>query len=50
MTDIMANSDNPEELKHVWVEWRKVTGAKVRDLFAQYVDLSNDAARLNSKY
>lgn len=45
----MANSQDPEELKHVWVEWRKVSGKPCRNLFAQYVDLSNEAARLNSK-
>lgn len=48
MTEILASSKDPEELKHVWIEWRKMPGAKVKDLFTEYVILSNEAALLNS--
>ena len=46
----MRTSRDPDELKHVWVEWRKVSGQKFRGTFEQYVALSNEAATLNSEY
>ena len=46
----MRTSRDPDELKHVWVEWRKVSGQKFRGMFEQYVALSNEAATLNSEY
>jgi len=46
----MRTSRDPGELKHVWVEWRKVSGQKFRGMFEQYVALSNEAATLNSEY
>lgn len=49
ITDIFAKSQNPEELKHYWVEWHKVAGAKVRDNFTTYVRIDNEAAKLNGK-
>lgn len=48
LTQTLANSRNPEELKHVWVEWRNAVGPHCRLLFEEYVDLSNEAARLNN--
>lgn len=48
LTDILTKSQNPEELKHVWVEWRKAVGPHCKHLFKEYVDLSNEAARLNN--
>ncbi|XP_063230405.1 angiotensin-converting enzyme [Bacillus rossius redtenbacheri] len=47
LTLIMARSRDWDELQHVWVEWRRKTGEKVKDLYKQLVDLSNQAARLN---
>ncbi|XP_066994764.2 angiotensin-converting enzyme [Anabrus simplex] len=47
LTLIMARSRDWDELQHVWVEWRRQTGQKMRDLYEQLVDLSNEAARLN---
>jgi peptidyl-dipeptidase A len=41
---IMANSHDPEELKDVWVGWRKV-GAPMRDRYSRFVELSNQGAR-----
>ncbi|KAF5283057.1 hypothetical protein FQR65_LT14074 [Abscondita terminalis] len=46
LTEILATSRNPEELKHVWVQWRQETKS-AKPLFAEYVKLSNEAARLN---
>lgn len=44
------HSENADELKHVWTEWRKASGQKVRKLYGEYVALSNEAAVLNSEY
>jgi hypothetical protein len=46
----LRTSRNPDELKHVWVEWRKVSGEECRSMFEHYVALSNEAATLNSEY
>ncbi|XP_076253432.1 angiotensin-converting enzyme-like [Rhynchophorus ferrugineus] len=48
LTNILAKSRDTEELKHVWVEWRNAVGPKCRSLYEQYVNLSNEAARLNN--
>lgn len=48
LTHILATSRDPEELKHVWLEWRNYIGPKCRGLYKEYVDLSNEAARLNN--
>ena len=48
--EILRTSRDPDELKHVWVEWRKVSGAECRSMFEHYVALSNEAATLNSEY
>ncbi|CAH2991504.1 unnamed protein product [Chilo suppressalis] len=47
ITEIFAKSVDPEELKHTWVEWHKAAGAKARNNFTQYVQLYNEAAKLN---
>ncbi|KAF5275953.1 hypothetical protein FQA39_LY00749 [Lamprigera yunnana] len=47
ISDILSTSRDPEELKHVWIEWRKKT-AVVKNLFKDYVRYSNEAARLNN--
>ncbi|KAL1500872.1 hypothetical protein ABEB36_006297 [Hypothenemus hampei] len=48
LTNILATSRDPEELKYVWAEWRNAIGPKCRALYAEYVQLSNEAARLNN--
>ncbi|XP_052132138.1 angiotensin-converting enzyme-like isoform X2 [Frankliniella occidentalis] len=48
LTLLLAKSRDPEELKHVWAEFRKEAGDKVRKQFVQYVELTNEAARLNN--
>ena len=40
-----AKSTDPKELEYYWTEWRKVTGKEMRDLYARYVELTNEAAR-----
>ncbi|GBM64391.1 Angiotensin-converting enzyme [Araneus ventricosus] len=47
LTEILINSRNEAELKHVWSKWRDVTGKVVKDQFLRYVNLSNEAACLN---
>lgn len=49
LTEIMAHSRDWDELQHTWVEWYRKSGQKMRDLYEQLVELSNFAARLNSK-
>lgn len=48
MTNILATSQNPDELKHIWTEWRKAVGPHCKYLYKEYVDLSNEAARINN--
>lgn len=48
ITEILMHSRDPEELKHIWVEWRKASGEKVKSLYPKYVELANTAARLNN--
>ncbi|CAG9795376.1 unnamed protein product [Diatraea saccharalis] len=45
---IMSHSRDWDELQHVWTEWRRNTGKRIRDLYEQLVDLTNQAARLNN--
>ncbi|GBP18262.1 Angiotensin-converting enzyme [Eumeta japonica] len=47
ITEIFTKSQNPEELKHAWVEWHKAAGARARGNFTRYVELDNEAAVLN---
>lgn len=46
----MARSRDWDELQHVWIEWHRKTGQKIKELYVQLVDLSNYAAQLNSKF
>lgn len=45
----MAKSRDWDELTWVWTEWRRKSGRPMRDLFEQLSDLTNDAAKYNSK-
>lgn len=45
----MAHSRDWDELQWIWLEWRRRSGAQMKDLYRQLVQLNNDAARLNSK-
>ncbi|XP_046389706.1 angiotensin-converting enzyme-like [Ischnura elegans] len=44
---IMASSRDYNELLHVWKGWRDATGAKMKNDYQSYVELSNQAAKLN---
>ncbi|CAH0552700.1 unnamed protein product [Brassicogethes aeneus] len=44
---IMSKSRNYDELVYAWKGWRNNSGAKMRNIFKDYVRLSNEAARLN---
>ncbi|XP_012276299.1 angiotensin-converting enzyme [Orussus abietinus] len=48
LTELLKTSRDPELLKYIWVEWRKVSGEKVKPLFPRYIELSNTAAKLNN--
>lgn len=44
----MADSRDYYERLQVWEGWRVQVGKKMRRLYEDYVDLKNEAARLNS--
>ncbi|KAM9493763.1 angiotensin-converting enzyme 2 [Clarias gariepinus] len=45
---IMADSTDYYERLHVWEGWRVQVGKKMRRLYEDYVDLKNEAAKLNN--
>ncbi|KAG8447001.1 hypothetical protein GDO86_014445 [Hymenochirus boettgeri] len=47
LTEIMAKSQNYDELLFAWKGWRDASGKKMRTNFKKYVQLSNKAAQLN---
>ncbi|KAG5891815.1 hypothetical protein JTB14_027777 [Gonioctena quinquepunctata] len=48
ITSILTNSRNPEELSHAWLQWRNSVGPKCKNNYVEYVNLSNEAAKLNN--
>ncbi|XP_026233431.1 angiotensin-converting enzyme 2 isoform X1 [Anabas testudineus] len=44
---VMANSTDYAERLHVWEGWRREVGKRMRPLYEDYVDLKNEAAKLN---
>nr|CAH7715323.1 unnamed protein product [Callosobruchus chinensis] len=44
----MATSKDYDELVYAWTKWRDATGAKMKDLYKTYVELSNEEARANN--
>ncbi|XP_050072369.1 angiotensin-converting enzyme-like [Anopheles maculipalpis] len=48
LTEILANSRDPEELKYYWQQWYDAAGAPTREDFQKYVDLNGEAARMNN--
>nr|XP_046247810.1 angiotensin-converting enzyme 2 isoform X1 [Scatophagus argus] len=44
---VMANSRNYAERLHVWEGWRREVGKRMRSLYEDYVDLKNEASKLN---
>ncbi len=49
LTKIMEESRNEEELRHVWTEWHNKSGGPIKQLYKEFVKLSNQAAKINSK-
>uniref|UniRef100_A0A8B9ZHT4 Angiotensin-converting enzyme n=1 Tax=Anas platyrhynchos TaxID=8839 RepID=A0A8B9ZHT4_ANAPL len=47
LTDILAKSQDYDELLFVWKGWRDASGKKMRNNYKRYVELSNKAAVLN---
>lgn len=47
---LMAHSRNPMELSHVWQEWHDRAGTPLKNRFMRYVQLANQAARMNGKH
>lgn len=48
LTETLAKSRDPEELKYYWVQWHEVAGKPVRKDFDEYVALNREAAQLNN--
>ncbi|KAK9512877.1 hypothetical protein O3M35_001195 [Rhynocoris fuscipes] len=47
LSRIMAHSRSYEEQLYAWRSWRDATGPKLKDRFIRYIELANEAARLN---
>ena len=45
LEDILVESQDYERLLATWKGWRDVTGPKMRSLYKQFVDLSNQGVR-----
>ena len=46
----MANSTDWDELLWAWQGWRDATGKLMPDMYAEFVDLLNEAAVMNGNY
>lgn len=49
LTNIMATSQDYDELLFAWKGWRDASGKKMRNNYKRYVELSNKAAVLNGQ-
>ncbi|CAB3376654.1 Hypothetical predicted protein, partial [Cloeon dipterum] len=47
LTELLKVSRDPEELRHIWIEWHRNSGEKVKEHYKEYVTLSNKAAKMN---
>ncbi|KAI4460682.1 angiotensin-converting enzyme [Holotrichia oblita] len=47
LINIMAKPGLFEDHQYIWKEWHQASGANMKELFRQYVELSNKAARAN---
>jgi peptidyl-dipeptidase A len=45
LTDIITNSRDYDELLEAWKGWRDVSGAKMKDKYAEFVQLMNKAIK-----
>ena len=44
----MRKSRNYDELEWAWQQWREQSGKNMREVYSRFVELSNEAARMNS--
>ncbi|XP_068455494.1 angiotensin-converting enzyme 2 [Clinocottus analis] len=47
LEQVMADSRDYAQRLHVWEGWRRQVGQKMRPLYEDYVDLKNEASRIN---
>merc|ERR1712106_912532 len=47
LTEILAKSRNAKELQYYWEQWRDSSGKKIKNMYHTYVDIYNEAAKLN---
>ena len=45
ISNVFAKKRNPEQLAYYWNGFRNASGAKIRELYKEYIELSNKAAR-----
>jgi peptidyl-dipeptidase A len=50
ITKVMTESTNFDELKYTWEEWREKSGKLMRNDYKTYVNLANEAAKLNGNF
>jgi peptidyl-dipeptidase A len=50
MEAVISTSRDYDELTYVWKSWRDVSGARMREDYKKYVELSNLAAQKNGAY
>lgn len=43
----MSNSSDYDELEYIWTMWHNSTGPTMKPLYKKYIELSNEAAKLN---
>lgn len=48
LTEILLNSDNPDELKYYWTQWYDAAGTPTRKDFETYLRLHRESAILNN--
>ena len=49
LTELMRSSRDCQKLSDVWRGWRDQSGKKMKQLYQEYVQLSNEAIRLHRK-
>lgn len=43
----MAKSEDYDELEYIWTMWHNSTGPLMKDYYETYIEISNEAAKLN---
>ena len=49
LTSLMATSRDYNELVAAWKGWRDATGKNMKDLYAEFVELRNEGARMSGR-